>query len=263
MRENTALSTWRAGGQTVGGWLSIGNAYTAETMSGLGFDWLCIDLQHGMLSYSDLKYMLPAISTKDTIPIVRVPWNEPYEIMKALDAGAYGVIVPMVNNRAEAEQAVSACRYPPDGLRSFGPVWAAMYGGRGYAEEANDQIACIAMIETAEGLENLDEIATTPGLDAIYIGPSDLSFALGLKPFGQFDEPIHIETVGKIYDACRNAGIAAGIHTGSLEYTQRYLEQGFNLITLGTDSAFMARLAAKELAEAKKTRESTREQTGY
>ena len=138
-----------------------------------------------------------------------------------------------------------------------------MYGGRGYAEEANDQIACIAMIETAEGLENLDEIATTPGLDAIYIGPSDLSFALGLKPFGQFDEPIHIETVGKIYDACRNAGIAAGIHTGSLEYTQRYLEQGFNLITLGTDSAFMARLAAKELAEAKKTRESTREQTGY
>jgi 4-hydroxy-2-oxoheptanedioate aldolase len=263
MRENTALSAWRAGGQTVGGWLSIGNAHTAETMANLGFDWLCVDLQHGMLSYEDLKYMLPAISTTDTIPIVRVPWNEPYEIMKALDAGAYGVIVPMVNNRAEAEQAVSACRYPPDGLRSFGPVRGAMYGGRGYAEEANSQLACIAMIETAEGLENLDEIATTPGLDAIYIGPSDLSYALGLKPVGQFEEQVHIDAVAKILAACRSAGIGAGIHTGSLAYTKRYLEQGFNMITLGTDSAFMARLASKELAEAKQTREVTREQSGY
>ncbi|MYE24869.1 MAG: 2,4-dihydroxyhept-2-ene-1,7-dioic acid aldolase, partial [Gammaproteobacteria bacterium] len=102
MRENKALAAWRAGGQTVGGWLSIGNAYTAESMAGLGFDWLCIDLQHGMLSYDDLTYMLPAISTSDTVPFVRVPWNEPYEIMKALDAGAFGVIVPMVNNREEA-----------------------------------------------------------------------------------------------------------------------------------------------------------------
>ena len=263
MRDNSVLTTWRAGGQTVGGWLSIGNAHTAETMAGLGFDWLCIALQHGMLSYDDLKYMLPAISTTDTIPFVRVPWNEPYEIMKALDAGAYGVIVPMVNNRQEAEQAVSACRYPPDGLRAFGPVRAAMYGGRGYADEANTHIACIAMIETAEGLENLDAIATTPGLDALYIGPSDLSYALGLKPFGQFEEQIHIDTVAIILDACRRAGIAAGIHTGNLDYTKRYLKQGFNLITLGTDGAFMARLAAQELSEAKRTHQETKEQTGY
>lgn len=263
MRENTALSAWRAGGQTVGGWLSVANAYTAEMMASLGFDYLCIDMQHGMLGPEDLRYMLPAISTSETTPIVRVPWNEPYEIMRALDAGAYGVIVPMVNNRSEAEQAVSACRYPPDGLRSFGPIRAAMYGGRGYADEANGQIACIAMIETAEGLENLDEIATTPGLDAIYIGPSDLSFALGLKPVGQFEEQIHIDTVARILDACRRAGIGAGIHTGSLDYTQRYLEQGFNMVTLGTDGAFMARLAAQELAAAKKTKQEAREQSGY
>ena len=118
MRENTALTAWRANEQTVGGWLSIGNAYTAETMANLGFDWLCIDMQHGMLSYDDLKYMLPAISTTATIPIVRVPWNEPYEIMKALDAGAYGVIVPMVNNRAEASQ--SRCQ-PPNTIWLFAP----------------------------------------------------------------------------------------------------------------------------------------------
>ena len=252
MRENKSLAAWRAGGKTVGGWLSIGNAYTAETMASLGFDYLCIDLQHGMLSYDDLTYMLPAISTQDTTPIVRVPWNEPYEIMKALDAGAYGVIVPMVNNREEAETAVSACRYPPDGLRSFGPIRAAMYGGRGYARDANGQIACIAMVETAEGIENLDEIASTPGLDAIYIGPADLAYALGLHP-GQDDDPKHIETVAAIQTACREHGIAAGIHTGSLERTQQYLAQGFNLVTLGSDGGFLARAAASDLAAARKT----------
>ena len=203
MRENSALQAWRGGGQTIGGWLSIGNAYTAEVMSGMGFDWLCVDLQHGMLSYDDLTYMLPAISTQDTIPFVRVPWNEPYEIMKALDAGAYGVIVPMVNNAEEAAQAVAACRYPPDGNRSFGPIRAALYGGRGYAAEANGQIACIAMVETAEGIDKLDEIAATPGLDAIYIGPSDLGYALGLGP-AAFDDPLHVETVGRIFAACRD-----------------------------------------------------------
>lgn len=252
MRENTALAKWRAGGQTVGAWLSIGNAYTAEIMTGLGFDWLCIDLQHGMLSYDDLKYMLPAISTKDTVPLVRVPWNEPYEIMKALDAGAYGVIVPMVNNREEAEQAVSACRYPPDGGRSFGPIRAAMYAGPGYADEANKQIACIAMIETAEALEKLDEIMSTPGLDAVYIGPSDLGYALGLGP-GAFEDSKHIETVARIYDTARKHGIAAGIHTGSLAYTQKYLAHGFNFVTLGADSAFLARLASQELSKVRKT----------
>ena len=262
MRENKALATWRAGGKTIGGWLSIGNAYTAETMSSLGFDWLCVDLQHGMLSYDDLTYMLPAISTRDTTPFVRVPWNEPYEIMKALDAGASGVIVPMVNNREEAARAVSACRYPPDGMRSFGPIRAAMVGGRGYMAEANDQTACIAMVETAEGIDNLDEIAATPGLDAIYIGPADLAFALGLKP-GQDDDPKHVETVANILAACRKHGIAAGIHTGSVARTRQYLEQGFNLVTVGTDSGFLARAAASDLAAAKETAAAQRENTGY
>ena len=115
MRENTALAAWRRDEQTVGCWLSLANAYTAEAISKLGFDWVCVDLQHGMIDYTDLTAMLPAISNSDATPIVRVPWNEPYEIMKVLDAGAYGVIVPMINNREEAEQAVSACRYPPAG----------------------------------------------------------------------------------------------------------------------------------------------------
>ena len=258
MRENKALQTWREGGQTLGGWLSIGNAYTAETMASLGFDWLCVDLQHGMLDYEDIKYMLPAISNYDSIPIVRVPWNEPYEIMKVLDAGAYGVIVPMVNNREEAERAVDACRYPPDGHRSFGPIRAAMYGGRGYAQEANGQIACLAMVETADGIENLEEIASTPGLDGIYIGPSDLAFALGLSPISGMEDEKHKETVQRILESCRNNGIAAGMHTGSLAQTKIYLNQGFNLVTLGTDSAFMARTAGTELSLAKEVKFANR-----
>lgn len=252
MRENVALNKWRKGEKTVGGWLSIGNAYSAELMSSLGFDYLCVDLQHGMLSFDDLKYMLPAISNYPTVPLVRVSWNDPPEIMKALDAGALGVIVPMVNNREEAAIAVSACRYPPDGSRSFGPIRASMYGGRGYAREANSQIACIAMVETAEGLRNLDEIASTPGLDAIYIGPSDLGYALGLGPMAM-NEELHKTTVERILGACRQHGTAAGIHTGSLSQTQFHLAQGFNLVTLGTDSAFMARTAGLELSQARES----------
>lgn len=251
MRKNHVLAAWRANRQTIGGWLSIDSAYTAEVMANAGFDWLCLDMQHGMLDYSDLKKMLPAISTTDTIPLVRVPWNEPYEIMKALDAGAYGVIVPLVNNREEAERAVSACKYPPQGNRSFGPIRGAIYGGAGYVKEANNEIACIVMIETAEALSNLDQILSTPGVDAAYIGPADLAYALGLPPTGDNNDPKHVATVDLIAAACKKHGIAVGIHTGSLEYTQRFLKQGFHMVTLGSDSGFMARLARMELKDAR------------
>jgi 4-hydroxy-2-oxoheptanedioate aldolase len=263
MRENTSLAAWRADKQTIGCWLSLANAYSAEAIARMGFDWVCVDMQHGLIDYQDLTYMLPAISTADVTPLVRVPWNEPYEIMKALDAGAYGVIVPMINSREEAERAVMACRYPPDGNRSFGPIRAAMYGGRGYAKEANSQLACIAMIETLDGINNLEEILTTPGLNGIYIGPSDLALALGMPPTGDNDEPLHVATVQKILDGCKAHGVAAGIHTSSLEYTQRYLKAGFNFVTLGTDSGFMLRAAGQDLAAARGTQAEEREKTGY
>jgi len=131
------------------------------------------------------------------------------------------VIVPLVNNREEAAAAVSACRYPPEGTRSFGPIRAALYGGAGYAAEANEQIACIVMIETKEGIENLDSIVTTPGLGGVYIGPSDLAFALGLPPLGDTDDPLHLETVDRILKACKAHDVPAGIHTSSLEFTRR------------------------------------------
>lgn len=251
MRENHVLRAWREDRQTIGAWLSIDSTFTAEVMAQAGFDWVCLDMQHGLLDYNDVKRMLPAISTTDTIPFVRVPWNEPYEIMKVLDAGAYGVVVPLVNNREEAERAVAACRYPPDGMRSFGPIRGAMYGGAGYVQGANRELACIVMIETAEALANLDEIMSTPGVDAVYIGPADLAYALGLEPTGDNDTPKHVEAVNRIFEHCKKHGIAAGIHTGSLKFTQRYLEQGFHMVTLGADNGFMARLARSELKAAR------------
>ena len=255
MRRNTALAKWRAGEQTIGGWLALGNTHSAELMANAGFDWLCVDLQHGLLDYRDLLHMLPAISTTDTIPLVRVSGNDPKEIMKVLDAGALGVIVPLVNDRAEALAAISACRYPPEGTRSFGPIRAGLYGGRGYAREANQEIACIAMIETREGLENLEEIVTTPGLGGVYIGPSDLALALGLPPRGDTDDPLHLETVDRILASCRKHGVPVGIHTGGLAYTQRRLEAGFNFVTLGTDSGFLMQAVNSDLAAARGTQE--------
>jgi 4-hydroxy-2-oxoheptanedioate aldolase len=251
MRQNQALATWRAGGQTIGGWLSLANTHCAELMANAGFDWLCVDLQHGLLDYGDLRNILPAISTTMTTPIVRVSGNDPKEIMKVLDVGAMGVIVPLVNNRAEAAAAVAACRYPPQGSRSFGPMRAALYGGRGYVQEANDEIACIAMIETRDGIENLEEIVTTPGLGGVYVGPADLAYALGLPPQGDTDNPLHMETVARILAVCQQHKLPAGIHTTSLAYTRRRLAMGFNFVTLGSDAGFMMQAASADLAAAR------------
>ena len=251
MRENHVLRAWRENRSTIGAWISIDSTFTAELMAHAGFDWVCLDLQHGMLDYNDAKLMLAAISTSNTIPFVRVPWNEPYEIMKVLDAGAYGVVVPLVNNREEAERAVSACRYPPEGMRSYGPARATLYAGAGYTENANREIACVVMIETREALENLDDIMSTPGVDGIYIGPSDLSYALGQQPRGNSDDPEHVATVNRIFETAKKHGIAAGIHTGSVKHTRQYVEQGFHMVTLGADLMFMDRLARRELRMAR------------
>ena len=184
--------------------------------------------------------MLTAISTTNVMPFVRVPWNEPAMIMKVLDAGAYGVIVPMVSNRKEAEQAVAACRYPPVGMRSNGPNRVLLYAGADYQKHANDEVACIVMIETPEGIEKMDEIIATPGVDAAYIGPTDLALALGLAPVMDNDEPKHVATVNRILEACQRHKKIAGMHTASSKFTQRYLDQGFQMVMLGTDRGGMS-----------------------
>ncbi|HEY5638266.1 MAG TPA: aldolase/citrate lyase family protein [Burkholderiales bacterium] len=247
MRNNRLKQLWREGKPAVGGFLSIPHCFSAEVMAHTGLDWLCIDQQHGCIDYADTVPMLAAISTTAVTPLVRVPWNEPASIMKALDAGAYGVIVPMVSNRAEAERAVAACRYPPVGMRSNGPNRALLYGGADYQKNADREMLCIAMIETTEGIEKMEEIISTPGLDAVYIGPTDLALALGLPAVMDNEEPKHVATVNRILETCRKHKVVAGIHTVSSKFTQRYLDQGFQMVMLVPDRLAMANYVKAEV----------------
>jgi 4-hydroxy-2-oxoheptanedioate aldolase len=239
MRANRIKQLWREGKPAIGGFLSVPSGFSAEVMAHTGLDWLCIDMQHGVIDYADVVPMLTAISTTEVTPIVRVPWNDAATIMKVLDAGAYGVIVPMVSNRAEAERAVAACRYPPAGIRSNGPNRALLYGGPDYQKNADKEMLCIAMIETAEGIEKMDEIVSTPGLDAVYIGPTDLALSLGLPAVMDNDDPKHVATVNRILETCRRHKVKAAMHTMSAKYTQRYIDQGFDMVMLVNDRAAM------------------------
>ena len=163
MRPNNLRTIWNKGGAVVNGWLGIPNSFSAEVMATLGWDSLVIDLQHGLIDYQSSVLMMQAISTTSVTPLVRVPWNDPAIIMKCLDAGAYGVICPMINDRKEAERFVGACRYPPRGYRSAGPIRGLIYGGSDYQSKSDETIVALAMIETADGVKHLDEICSTPG----------------------------------------------------------------------------------------------------
>ena len=235
MRPNKIKQIWRDGKSATLGWLSISHSFTAEIMARQGFDALCIDLQHGTCEPNDVLPMLQAISQTDTVPVVRVAWNDPASIMRALDLGAYGIIVPLVNNAEEAAQAVAACRYPPAGIRSSGPVRAMHYGGANYFTEANDEIVVMAMIETKEGLANLDAICATPGLDAVYIGPADLSFALDMPPRADNPAPLHLATCDKILAAAHKHGIKAVMHCASADFAAGAVKRGFDMVMLTSD----------------------------
>ncbi len=253
MRPNSVKQKWRDGLPAIGGWLSIPSSFSAELMAHRGFDWVCIDTQHGAIDYTNALPMLQAISTTDTMPFVRVPWNEPSIIMKYLDAGAYGIIVPMIETKADAEAAVRAARYAPEGIRSFGPIRANIYAGAGYAQEANDEIALCVMIETPKALENLDEIAAVRGIDVLYIGPGDLSAALGLGQPYNADNPTHAAEVTRIREACERHGKVPGIHTSGSALTTRYLREGFKMILLTSDGAGLIGGATRELGIARET----------
>ncbi len=253
MRENKLKSIWARGEAVVNGWLSIPSAFSAEVMAHQGFDSLTVDMQHGVIDYQVAVTMLQGISTTGAMPMARVPWNDPARLMKILDAGAYGVICPMVNTRAEAEALVRACKYPPRGYRSWGPVRASIYAGADYGDHANDDIVVMPMIETAEAMKNLDDILSVPGVDGVYVGPSDLSLALGLKPrLDQTDAPV-VEAQQKIAEACKRHGVVAGIHNSTATYALKMIAQGYQFVTLASDSRHMAMKAAEEVAVVRKS----------
>ncbi len=253
MRENTLRTIWARGEAVVNGWLSIPSAFSAEVMAHQGFDSLTVDMQHGVVDYQVAVTMLQAVSTTPVIPLARVPWNDPGRLMKILDAGVYGVICPMISTRAQAEALVAACKYPPRGYRSFGPVRASLYAGSDYGDRADDDIVVMPMIETAEALKNLDAILSVPGVAAIYVGPADLSLALGCKPrLDQTDPPV-VEAQQMIAEACKRHGVVAGIHNATAAYALRMIAAGYQFVTLASDSRFLAAKAAEEVAAVRKT----------
>lgn len=248
MRENRLRTIWREGGTVVNGWLHVPSSFSAEVMAHAGYDSLTIDMQHGPVDYGSLVPMLQAISTTDTVPVVRVPWLDPGSIMRVLDAGCYAVICPMVNTRKEAESFVGACRYPPAGYRSYGPYRAALYGGQDYTEHANEAIVTIAMIETREALDNLDEILGVTGLDAVFVGPSDLGQSLGYGPGMDREEPEVVDAIETVLGAARGRGLAAGIFAGTPEYASRMIEKGFGFVNVSSDARLMASAATETVA---------------
>ncbi len=253
MATNKLKQRWQAGKAAVNGWLAIPSGFTAEVMAQAGWDSITVDMQHGVQDYPTMVACFQASQSYPVTQMVRVPWNEPGIIGKSLDGGAYGIICPMVNTRHEAEQLVSYCRYPPAGKRSNGPIRAAMYGvASNYQKTANDEILVIPMIETQEAVDNIDAILDVPGIDAIYVGPSDLSFSLGEVPRLDRDEPKFIAIYEKLIAATRKRGQYAGIHCASTAYAAKAIKLGFRLVTIMNDSGLMlvaARDAVRQVRE--------------
>jgi 4-hydroxy-2-oxoheptanedioate aldolase len=239
---------WEAGEETLGLWISIPSPINAEIAASQPVSYVCVDTQHGVNDYMTCVAAFTAIELAGNIPIARVPWNEPGMIGKVLDAGAFGVIVPMVNTREQAEAVIRSVRYAPDGARSWGPMVTSMRRAD-YRTWATDHVAAIPMIETVEALSNLDDILSVPGIDAVYVGPADLSVSLGLEPYGNDGNPVFDDALATIVDACRRHGVVPGIHaTGAL--TPRRREQGFRMITVTGDALAIRAGFASELAAA-------------
>jgi 4-hydroxy-2-oxoheptanedioate aldolase len=227
-------------------WLSLEGPASAELMARAGFDAVVLDLQHGAATLEGAAEIFRAVSLTDSLPFVRVPWNDPAVLMRVLDLGARGVICPMVGSRAEAEALVNSCRYPPDGIRSYGPVRAAFGQGR---EQVEDAILLFAMIETADGLANLEEIGSTPGLDGLFVGPADLSLAMGLDTFVDLSDPRLLDALDAVIDAAGRDGIVPGIHAPSSQRAVAMAARGFRLISCAVDADLLRNAAEIALKE--------------
>ena len=251
MKANKLRKIWAEGGVVVNGWLHIPSMWSAELMANAGWDSILIDLQHGMHSIETAIQMMQAISTTETIPLARVNWNEPGSIMRLLDAGAYGIVCPMVNTKEECEAFVGACRYPPMGYRSLGPTRARLVMGADYADHANDEILTIAMVETKEALDNLDAIASVEGLDMIFVGTGDLRLSLTGKVGFDSDDSQVDEALDKILEACAKNNLIAGLFTASSDYARQMIKRGFRFVTVKTDSMILSEYAQKIVQDTK------------
>ena len=247
---NPLMQRLKAGKACVNGWLMAPNGFVAEVMARAGWDSLTIDLQHGVQDYMSAVQCLQAIHGRGATPLARVPWNEPGIIGKLLDAGAWGIICPMVNTAAQAKALADACLYAPRGARSYGPIRAAFYGsGSPYQSQANDNVIVLPQIETVEAVQNLEEILDVPGISGAYVGPSDLGLAMGLEPRLDREEPEILAIYERILAGTKKRGQFAGIQNLSPAYAARMGKMGFQILTVATDINLMG-FAAMEAIKA-------------
>ncbi len=251
MRHSNVKTRWRNGQAAIGTMVSLRSALAVENLGHAGFDFLLIDLQHGENALTDLVPLLQAASTTSATPLVRVPRNDPWPIGRALDMGAYGVVVPLVNTAIEARAAVDAARYPALGSRSWGAPRGLTYGGGDYFAASNDELALIVMLETQLAIANAVDILSVPGIDGAFIGPNDLSISFGHGP-EHASLPADVEeAIQSVLRAARATGKSAGIQTYSGADAQRRAIEGFTFLGMSTDSRLLAAAARSELASAR------------
>lgn len=254
MRPNRVKRLLREGRPALGSWLVSGSTVAAEQLAHLGFDWLNIDQEHAAIDATLTNYLLQAVSTTEVVPTVRVPWNDPAAIKRALDAGAYGVVVPMVNTAEEAAAAVRAVRYPPQGRRSVGGIRTKLYGGADYVEHANEELLLVVQIEHIDAVRNCESILATEGIDAYIVGPNDLSASMGLPASYDPVDPWFEEALDEVLSTARRLGVPAGIHCGSGHAAAKRIAQGYQFLSIMSDVNLMAQAARSNLAEARARR---------
>jgi len=241
LKANKVKATLKKGGISVGSWVSMGHESIAEIMSAAGFDWIAIDLEHSVIDIGELHSLILAIESNGCVPLARLTSNDPSLAKRVMDAGAYGVIVPMINSASDASQAVASIKYPPYGRRSVGIARAHGYGPgfEDYVKVANDESLLIIQVEHIESVRNIEEILSVEGIDGLFIGPYDLSGSLGVP--GELNHPGVEEAKRTVLEAAGKRGIAAGIHVvyPSIDELKRCLEEGYRFIAFGSDILFL------------------------
>ena len=253
MRTNTLRSLLDTDATAVCGWVSTDSAYLAEVLSHCGYDTVCVDFQHGMFGMERAIALVQAVGAGPAVPMVRVPSHDASVIGKLLDAGAYGIICPAVDTVADAEAFASACRYPPAGLRSYGPARALLYAGDDYAEHADATVLAWAMIESATALENLDAILAVPGIDGVYVGPNDLALSLGEQPGQLRPPPRTLAALRHVAEAARAAGRFAGAFSLDAAMAAELAGVGFHMVTPGSDVGIVRQAVAERIATVRGT----------
>ncbi len=252
MNPNRTKARLKAGGAVVGAWLAVPSIVSTRFLASLGWDYLTVDMEHQPIDIESASAMFGAIAAAGVTPLARIPWNTAENIKRVLDCGAHGIVVPMVNTREEAELAVAAAKYPPQGFRSVGGSLHAMNFGADpatYYARANDEILVVVQAESPQGVANADAILSVPGVDAVFIGPNDLLAQMGHTPRMESPEPEFVAALETIRTTADRYGVAAGIHTANFEQCNRRLREGFRFMALASDARFLVAGAQAELSK--------------